>query len=147
MDEGPRFFTVEEANEVVGTLEIEFGRMARVREELGSVVSAVGGADAAVAILNETGDLPGGREAEAERLRLLAAELTGAIERVNALGCLVKDVEQGLVDFYSMLDGEAVFLCWQFGEPGVTHWHPVDEGFAGRQPIEGVMVVPLVFPN
>jgi hypothetical protein len=147
MDEGPRFFTVEEANEVVGTLEIEFGRMARVREELGSVVSAVGGADAAVAILNETGDLPGGREAEAERLRLLAAELTGAIERVNALGCLVKDVEQGLVDFYSMLDGEAVFLCWQFGEPGVTHWHPVDEGFAGRQPIEGVMVVPPVFPN
>jgi hypothetical protein len=66
---------------------------------------------------------------------------------VNALGCLVKDVEQGLVDFYSMLDGEAVFLCWQFGEPGVTHWHPVDEGFAGRQPIEGVMVVPPVFPN
>jgi hypothetical protein len=147
MDESPRFFSVEEANEVVGTLEIEFGRIARVREELGPVVSAVGGADAAVAILHENADLTADQQAEAERLRLLAAELTGAIERVNALGCLVKDVEQGLVDFYSMLDGEPVFLCWQFGEPGVTHWHPVDAGFAGRQPIEGVMVVPPVFPN
>jgi hypothetical protein len=147
MDEGPRFFTVEEANELVGTLEIEFGRMARVREALGPVVAAVGGAEAAVAILHEDADPPPGREADAERLRLLAAELAGAIERVSATGCVVKDVEQGLVDFYSMLDGEPVLLCWQFGEPGVTHWHPVDEGFAGRQPIEGVMVVPPVFPN
>jgi len=147
MDEGPRFFTVEEANELVGTLEIEFGRISRVREALGPVIAAVGGADAAVAILHEDTEPPAGREAEADRLRALAAELTGAIERVNATGCLVKDVEQGLVDFYSLMDDEPVFLCWQFGEPGVTHWHGVEEGFAGRRPIEGVTVVPPQFPN
>lgn len=147
MDEGPRFFTVEEANEQVGTLEIEFGRMARVREALGPAIAAVGGPEAAVAILHEEAEPPAGREPDVERLRALAAELSGAIERVNAIGCLVKDIEQGLVDFYSMLDGEPVFLCWQFGEPGVTHWHAVSEGFAGRQPIEGVTVVPPVYPN
>lgn len=140
MDDGPRFFTVEEANELVSALEIEFGRIARARAELGPLIEALGGADTSVAILHEGGEAPAGKERAADRLRLLAAEITDAVERVNELGCLVKDVELGLVDFYAMQDGDPVLLCWQFGEPAVTHWHAVDEGYAGRKPIEGISV-------
>ncbi len=147
MDEGPRFFTVEEANALVSTLEIEFGRIAQVRSRLAPLIQALGGPDDAVAALQEDAPLPVGHEAEAEELRRLAGEITGAVERVNALGCLVKDVELGLVDFYALQEGEPVFLCWQFGEPAVTHWHAIDEGFAGRQPIEGVEVSPPAFLN
>ena len=71
------------------------------------------------------------------RLRVLADLITAAVERINDMGCLVKDLDQGLVDFYSLRDDEPVFLCWQFGEPAVTHWHPLDEGFASRQPLAG----------
>lgn len=142
MDEGPRFFTVEEANGLVSSLEIEFGRIARARGELAPLIEAVGGAEAAVAILQDGGEAPPGREREAERLRLLASEITDSVERVNDLGCLVKDLELGLVDFYAMQEGEPVFLCWQFGEPAVTHWHGVDEGYAARKPIDGVTFRP-----
>ncbi|HEX9242084.1 MAG TPA: DUF2203 domain-containing protein [Anaeromyxobacter sp.] len=137
MDEGPRFFTVEEADSLVSTLEIEFGRIAQVRSQLAPLIQALGGPDEAVAILQEGAALPPGREAEAETLRRLAGELTGAVERVNGLGCLVKDVELGLVDFYALVDGEPAFLCWQFGEPAISHWHPLDEGYGSRRPIEG----------
>ncbi len=147
MDEGPRFFTVEEANALVTSLELEFGRVARVRAELGPLIESVGGPDVAVKLLKEGDVAPPGREAHAERLRALAAEITAAVERVNELGCLVKDIDQGLVDFYALMDGEPVFLCWQFGEPAVSHWHGLDEGFAGRQPIEGVTVRPPPFMN
>lgn len=137
MDEGPRFFTVEEANALVSSLEIEFGRIAHVRSQLGPLIQSLGGPDEAVAILREGAPTPAGQEREAERLRALAAEITGALERVNALGCLVKDVEIGLVDFYAFVEGEPAFLCWQFGERAVSHWHTLDEGYAGRKPIEG----------
>jgi hypothetical protein len=140
MDEGPRFFTVEEANALVSSLEIEFGRVARARAELGPLIESLGGADVAVAILHEGGEPPAGRERDAARLQALAAEITDAVGRVNDMGCLVKDLERGLVDFYAVEDDEAVFLCWQYGEPAVTHWHGVDEGFAGRKPIEGAPV-------
>jgi hypothetical protein len=146
MDEGPRFFTVEEANDLVAELEIEFGRVARVRSELAPVVEVLG-ETAVEAILEEGADAPPGRERETDQLRKLAAEITLAVERVNALGVLVKDLDVGLVDFYSMQDGEPVFLCWQYGEPAVSHWHGVEEGFAGRRPIEGVEVVPPTMPN
>jgi hypothetical protein len=147
MDEGPRFFTIEEANALVSSLEIEFGRIARARAELAPLIEALGGADESVAILHEGGEAPPGRERDAERLRGLAAEITDAVERVNDLGCLVKDLELGLVDFYAMQEGEPVFLCWQFGEPAVAHWHGVDEGYAARKPLEGVSVRPPPFLN
>ena len=89
MDEGPRFFTVEEANALVSTLEIEFGRIAQVRSQLLPLIQALGGPDEAVAILQDGAPLPRGRVAEAEALRRLAGELSGAVERVNELGCLV----------------------------------------------------------
>ena len=146
-DEGPRFFTLEEANALVPALQIEFGRIARARSEIGPVIGALGGADASMAILRDEGLLPPGQEAEAARLRSLASEITEAVERVNDLGCLVKDVDTGLVDFYALQDGEAVFLCWQFGERAVSHWHALDEGFAGRKPIEGATEPPPAFLN
>jgi hypothetical protein len=147
MDEGPRIFTVAEANALVASLQLEFGRILRARSSLLPLIQALGGPDQAVAVLQEGAPPPEGREAEAERLRALAAEITGAVERVNAFGCLVKDVERGLVDFYAVVEGEPAFLCWQFGERAVAHWHGLDEGFAGRKPLEGAPVPPPAFLN
>ena len=147
MDEGPRFFTLDEANALVPTLQIEFGRIARARSEIGPVIAALGGADASMAVLRDEGLAPPGQEAEAARLRALAAEITEAVERVNDLGCLVKDVDTGLVDFYALQEGDPVFLCWQFGEPAISAWHGLEEGFAGRKPIEGADVPAPEWPS
>lgn len=70
--------------------------------------------------------------AEADRLWHQLQQQIAAVER---FGCLVKDVQKGLVDFFAVRETEAVFLCWQLGEAKVSHWHPVDEGYAGRRPV------------
>jgi len=147
MGEPTRIFTLDEANEVVPTLELEFGRVARLRDELKTLVEAMGGADASVDVLQNGAEPPAGLEAEAARLRAVADDIASAVERVTELGCLVKDLDLGLVDFYAMMDDQPVLLCWQFGEPQVTHWHGVDEGYAGRKPIEGVEYEPPEFLN
>src|SRR5512139_4067677 len=147
MDDGPRFFTLEEANALVPTLQIEFGRIARARSEIGPVIAVLGGAEPSMAILHDAAAAPPGREAEADRLRALAAEITEAVERVNELGCLVKDVDTGLVDFYALDDGDPISLCWQFGEPPISNWHGLEEGFAGRKPIEGAEVPSPDWPS
>ncbi len=138
MGEPTRIFTLDEANELVPTLELEFGRVARLRDELRSLVEALGGADASVDILQNGAEPPAGLEVESRRLKVVADEIAAAVARVTELGCLVKDLDLGLVDFYAMEGGQPILLCWQFGEPQVTHWHGVEEGFSGRRPIEGV---------
>ena len=48
--------------------------------------------------------------------------------------------EAGLVDFYSLREDRPIFLCWRLGEDRITHWHEVDSGFSGRQPIDGAIL-------
>ena len=65
-----------------------------------------------------------------------AANLRSVIEEVQELGCVVKDLDMGLVDFPTLFEGQEVYLCWKLGEPAITFWHGVDEGFAGRKAID-----------
>jgi|ERR1017187_4241452 hypothetical protein len=65
-----------------------------------------------------------------------AANLRSAIEQVQAIGCVVKDLDIGLVDFPTEFRGEEVYLCWKLGEPKIEFWHGVEEGFRGRKAID-----------
>jgi len=65
-----------------------------------------------------------------------AARLRSAIEEVQELGCVVKDLDIGLVDFPTFFRGVEVYLCWKLGEPDIAFWHGVDEGFRGRKAID-----------
>jgi hypothetical protein len=66
---------------------------------------------------------------------------------VQELGCVVKDVELGLVDFHSQVEGRHVLLCWQFGEAAIGHFHGLDEGFGQRQPLGFDVRVPFSEPR
>ena len=65
-----------------------------------------------------------------------AARLRSAIEGVQETGCLVKDLDIGLVDFPTLFRGVEVYLCWKLGEAGIEFWHGVEEGFRGRKAID-----------
>ena len=70
------------------------------------------------------------------RVEAATLHLRGVLEQVENLGCLVKDLDTGLVDFPTLLRGDEVYLCWRLGEPGIGFWHGVDEGFRGRKPVD-----------
>ena len=72
----------------------------------------------------------------AERRDALAERILKGIEGVQSRGCLVKDVARGLVDFYALSGDRLIFLCWQLGERSVEHWHTLEGGFSGRQPLD-----------
>jgi len=66
----------------------------------------------------------------------VAEQLAGTVEEIQQTGCVVKDVETGLVDFPSLREGEKVYLCWKLGEARIGYWHGIEEGFAGRKPLD-----------
>jgi hypothetical protein len=69
------------------------------------------------------------REGVAERLR-------AAIDEVQEVGCFLKDLDIGLIDFPTVFRGVEVYLCWKLGEEGIRFWHGVEEGFRGRKAID-----------
>jgi hypothetical protein len=73
------------------------------------------------------------KENAGERLR-------ETVEEIEGLGCLVKDLDIGLVDFPSRVGERDLYLCWKLGEPRIRFWHYVEEGFAGRKPLDEAMI-------
>src|SRR5580692_11673844 len=59
-----------------------------------------------------------------------------ALAEIDSIGVQVKDLNIGLLDFPCDVEGQVILLCWKLGEKAITHWHGVQEGFAGRKPID-----------
>jgi hypothetical protein len=140
MPSSHQIFTLEEANALVPRLNALIGAQVGLRSAIESrlehLAKQLGGVPDAIQL--EPGDEP--------QVRALKEDIIARVEQyqsgwrdVEALGAVLKDARQGLLDFYGHLDGKAVWLCWKYGEAAVTHFHGLNEGFSGRKPIEATM--------
>lgn len=72
---------------------------------------------------------------KAERVKA-EQRVRDALAEIDSIGVQVKDIDIGLLDFPCTVEGRTVLLCWKLGEKSITQWHGVEEGFAGRKPID-----------
>jgi hypothetical protein len=135
MEEPERVFTADEANALLPQVEPV---VARMREAAAGVREARPVLVTFAARASTVGGARPTDEENAARRAFAAAEraLGEALVELQALGVWVKDVDRGLVDFPSRRSDELVELCWLHGEPAVSHWHRIGEGFAGRRPLD-----------
>ena len=77
------------------------------------------------------------KDADADELPGLEAQLEEHLRELESIGCFYKDwnFSVGLVDFPAEIDGQTVFLCWRSDESGLGWYHPVEEGYQGRRPL------------
>jgi hypothetical protein len=85
----------------------------------------------------------GGMYIDVQKVGARRSELEKSIQRVretlseiDEIGVQIKDLDIGLLDFPCAIDGEVVLLCWKSGETAIEHWHTIESGFKGRQPID-----------
>jgi hypothetical protein len=129
-----RFFTVEEANEALETVRplaeelVEHRRAQRSAQVARAAIAARISGNGAPGQARELA----AASAEVERATTAIASCVSAIQEA---GALVKDLDEGLVDFPARRGDEEVLLCWRVGEGEIAYWHGLDEGFAGRRPL------------
>jgi hypothetical protein len=131
-----KHFTHEQATKMLPAMEKAVREAVFLKHEYEQAERAIQAATQRIAM---TGGVMVDRNAIAAlrgRRETSAAKLKEAIERVHGHGCLVKDLDLGLVDFPTLYKGEEVYLCWKLGEPAIEWWHGVHEGFQGRKKID-----------
>lgn len=128
-----KVFTPKEANALLP----ELSRLILDLREQRSLIEKKEAEIDALELVTEENSEPGyaGINREVERLNQLIADFNAKVDALHGHGCFLKDVDTGLVDFYAVMEGKVVYLCWMFGEEAVTHWHEVGEGFASREPL------------
>ncbi|MBI5428012.1 MAG: DUF2203 domain-containing protein [Nitrospinae bacterium] len=122
-----KFFTLEEANSLVPRLLKDIPHLQKLTAELNENFPDVKNAW-------KKARFNGGSAQGAGYLRV-AVQYTRLSSDLESRGCVLKGVENGLVDFPSIRDGREVFLCWKMPEKEIRYWHDIDAGFAGRQSI------------
>jgi hypothetical protein len=66
----------------------------------------------------------------------LVSTMKSSLEKILETGCVIKDLDVGLLDFPAIIDNQEVYLCWKLGEDRIRFYHRQDEGFAGRKPLD-----------
>ncbi len=131
-----RHFSLREANALVPTLQETFRKARALREQLLPLQDRLkrhGLPWEADEIAADPAQPPALRELQSQAA-LLAHALLATLREVSQLGIEVKSAD-GLCDFRTRLGGRTVYLCWKYGEEGVTHYHDLGTGFAGRKPL------------
>jgi len=127
-----KLFSEEEANELIPRLDILMRQLQMQATSLRARIDEFSVDDPS--ILHSAMSEIVGRYPE---LRSFATNMAEAAAQIESFGCILKDIDLGLIDFPYDAGDEVVFLCWQFGESRVVAWHSVDSGFSERQPLPG----------
>ena len=127
----PHLFSLEEANALIPKLELIMERMQKRGIDLREAIEAMAQEGQTPMLNIEVSDLLERRP----ELRSLVEELEQLIHEIEGCGGQFQGLELGLVDFPAEVDGQIGLLCWQYGEKEITHWHSLESGFDGRQPL------------
>lgn len=128
-----RYFTLPEAQSLLPQLREVLDALRRTRDDAALKKTQIDvlwkRLETGEAVLSTIGD-------EQKQMDTLVSKLTAIAEDVEKIGCVLRDVDSGLVDFPARVrGGRTVFLCWRLGEPEIAFWHGTNEGFAGRKPL------------
>lgn len=119
-----------DGKKLIETIDVEFQELAQRIFLSGGLLVEIGKAASRRAERDKT----------VQRIKDVVAE-------IDATGVQVKDLDTGLLDFPCLVDGRTILLCWKMGEDKITHWHGVDEGFAGRKPVDETITKLKKKPN
>lgn len=132
----PRFFTLPEAENLLPEVE-------RLVSGLKDQKQTYEYAETELTNISHRIALIGGMIPPQDRILQLRARkdtsgraLKAAVERIQEIGCQLKDVDIGLVDFPTLYRDQEVYLCWKMGESGIGFWHYIEDGYRGRRPID-----------
>jgi hypothetical protein len=152
-----RFYSIDDANALVPELEVVVARLASQRDELIGLRDEYRRREQSVAepVAGGSGSPPAGGRSDQDdplddrdddpELRRVRLRMRGIVDQMQAdvawldeRDIVLRDIGTGLVDFPALVSGRQVWLCWRAGEAAIGFWHNVDEGFAGRRPLQAL---------
>ena len=129
-----RVFTLDEANQLLPLLTQLLAELQKKREAITILETQID----ALELISD----PAAKHSVDEMNRAVekhhqsVTEFYAIVESIHQNGCFLKDVDLGLIDFFGMVGGRVVCLCWRLGENGIKYWHEVNDGYSEREPLE-----------
>jgi hypothetical protein len=132
-----RIFSKEEADALLPELEKRL-KLLRTKKEAYSrthdllfMHELVCAAEQTQGFLEENDGLEDGIHALEEAIEDLAKD----VEAIFAMGCFLRNIENGHVEFMGIHEGREIYFSWQSGEPCVGHYRSPGKKIHERTPL------------
>ena len=130
-----KYFTIQQAQKAVDEIKIEIKKILELKTSL-DILNSID--------VEYTEEYEGNYD-ELNFTKLnkefhkLSFDFFSRMEEIEKKGCVIKDIDEGLIDFYSLFNGKEIFLCWKYGEEKIEHWHDLECGYSGRQHVTDLL--------
>jgi len=128
-----RYFSRDEAEALIPEIEKIYGEIAKLASKAMEKAERL-------KILEENPKKAADCAIERAQLQFITGAVNDWLQKIVDMGAMPKGVDPALVDLPHRAEGREVYLCWRLGEKRITHYHGLDEGFAGRKPLPGTHV-------
>ena len=134
---GPKIFTPKEATALIPSVERLFDDLGQIRNRLKHIKNKVDVLEMLWGDEIHQESNPDQREYVhyMEEIEQAKKDFEAISRKITGLEAVLKSADQGLIDFYGVIEGRLVFLCWKRGEKAIEFYHHLEDGFQGRQPI------------
>ena len=122
------YFTIKTANEILPSVIEKFQNLKKEKNEVMKLEHKL---QTSISSSNQLGQYVTLKQ----ELNHAITKFYQAITELEGTGVMIKDIEQGLLDFPSKRFDDEIWLCWKEGETEIKFWHEIDSGFNGRKPI------------
>ena len=124
-----KYFSVEEANSIIQDISPVVQELVDLKKNIELKIPDL------KPVMGKISRNGGGNKGLSEHLKSIN-RMEELVWILNNAGCILKDINMGLIDFPHMKDGREVYLCWKLGEKRIEFWHEIEAGYAGRKPVD-----------
>ncbi len=133
MEKHPRVFTLQEANALLPELEVilkKFDQKKRQSEKMHDellmeeLLRQRGPANMSTGELEQ---LENFLTEEIAKLDKTIQDIESEIRAIRSMGCKVRNLSQGLIDFPAEKNGNSIFYVWKRGETSVRYYRHIED--------------------
>ena len=128
-----KLFTIEEANKMIPRLTELIQKLQHERDKILGLEVEIDALEL-ITPKDDSGAAPS-LNVKVEEYTKTVHEFYQWVDEIHSCGCFLKDIDLGLIDFYTLYKGRVVYLCWRLEDPQVAYWHEIGRGYMSRQPV------------
>ncbi len=127
MNPSRRIFNLDEANALLPQLEVLLAQLESKHEAFRRLEDQL--------FFEEMVEGTSPPELQLKALEEALLSLEEQIQKIRSLGCFLRHVEKGLVDFPARQEEKSIYYCWRRGEKQIEFYHTPRGGFLERYPL------------
>lgn len=116
-----KYYTIKEVNQLIPSVELRLNQIVFINRQLSLALEKLDDIELSQSELESTKEIDNYTHVSCD-VKLLKAGLEKKIDELLDMGCIIDDLEKGVLYWPCKHKADEIWLSWQQGERTISHW-------------------------